>query len=71
VQSAEVKVDAALIEQLRATYAQLGARERRQAALDGVPLAPAEGPVAEDGAHEERYPAIEEGAGPCPGRNLT
>jgi hypothetical protein len=56
VQSVEVKVDAALIDQLRAGYAQLGARERRQAALDGAPLALGEG------AQEEGYPSIEDPA---------
>lgn len=42
VQSVEVKVDAALIEQLRAGYAALGTREKR-----ALPL---------DGAHREREP---------------
>jgi hypothetical protein len=49
VQSVEVKVDAALIEQLRAGYAQLGARERTSSALapaDGAPVLALEGPVA-------------------------
>jgi hypothetical protein len=50
VQNVEVKVDAALIEQLRAGYAQLGARqaclpvlEGQAQPLDGAPLALAEG----------------------------
>jgi hypothetical protein len=60
VQSVEVKVDAALIEQLRAGYAQLGERERGHA--NGAPLALGEGPVAGGGAQEEGYPSIEEGA---------
>lgn len=62
VQSVEVKVDATLIEQLRAGHAQLGARERRQAALDGVPLALAEGAPAGGGGQEEGYPSIQEGS---------
>jgi hypothetical protein len=42
VQSVEVKVDAALIEQLRAGYAQLSEREREQA--NATPLAFGGGP---------------------------
>jgi hypothetical protein len=46
VQSVEVKVDAALIEQLRAGYAQLAARESGKDALEETPLALAqEGPL--------------------------
>jgi hypothetical protein len=39
VQSVEVRVDAALIEQLRAGYAALGAREKRALPLDGTSAA--------------------------------
>ena len=46
VQSVEVKVDAALIEQLRAGYAALGSREKRALPLDGTHLPLAEGPPA-------------------------
>jgi hypothetical protein len=51
VQSVELKVDAALIEQLRAGYAQLGARERQGSALalEESPLSVAEGAVPAGG----------------------
>jgi hypothetical protein len=57
VQSVEVKVDAALIEQLRAGYAQLGAREKPT-----LPLA--EGPAGGN-PRETDYPAIGKRRGLC------
>jgi hypothetical protein len=63
VQSVEVKVDAALIEQLRAGYAQLGAREK-----PALPLA--EGPAGGN-PRETDYPAIGKEAGVMPARNVT
>jgi hypothetical protein len=51
VQSVEVRVDAALIEQLRAGYAQLSERERQGSALalEGSPLSLAEGAMPAGG----------------------
>jgi hypothetical protein len=70
VQSVEVKVDAALIEQLRAGYAQLGARERGPAVLDGAPITLAEAARAGGEGQGARLRLYRERDGACPGPKL-
>jgi hypothetical protein len=65
VQSVEVRVDAALIEELRAGYAQLSERERQGSALalEGAPLSLAEGAMPAGGRQVKGGGSYSEGAG--------